>query len=411
MIKIIDYSGVTGEKTEYPKLGERIEPELLFKYLVYHWFDGRVKNLLKKDVLMEFQLIGVMNAINSLNTYNGVILADSVGLGKSFIAGAIIEEYINGKHPNWKPENKKPSALLILPPSLINQWEDLLLNQDYFFQGQSKRLITTSNVLNSAYEIIDNNETLGKIGFLSLGKFQNLQEETLKKLADEYDLFIIDEAHKYRNSNTKRWKNTRKLQRKTTKQQNKFLLLTATPINNSIRDVYNLLRLFMDDTFTPFKVKGVEVDELINKYMKLKKEIETDPDPEKKKELKKTADKIKKEILDEIMVLRTRKYIIEEFKDLKVNGKPLTFKDPTPFSLEYSIFSKKDYIDFIKLLKDTLPELNFEHTKLYGARYILFEEEGVGETEPEKKLIEIADLLKLLLGKGLKAEYTPSKQP
>ena len=407
LIKIIDYSGVTAEKTKYPKLGEHIEPELLFKYLVYHWFDGRVKNLLKKDVLMEFQLIGVMNAINSINTYNGVILADSVGLGKSFIAGAIIEEYINGKHPTWKPENKEPSALLILPPSLINQWEDLLLNQDYFFQGQSKRLLTTGNDLNSAYEIRDNDKTLGKIGFMSLGKLQNLKDENLKKLADEYDLFIIDEAHKYRNSNTKRWKNTRKLQRKSTDEQNKFILLTATPINNSIRDVYNLIRLFMEDTFMPFKIKGVEVDELINKYTRLKKEIEIDPDPAKKKELKETANKIKKEILDEIMVLRTRKYIIEEFKDLKINGKPLIFKDPTPFSMEYSLFYKKDYTEFIELLKDILPELNFEHTKLYGARYILFEEDKIGDEEPEKKLIEIADLLKLLLGKRLESGIYP----
>ena len=405
MLKIIDYSGVT-EKDHKPKMGQRIDPELLFKYLVYHWFDGRVKNILKKDVLMEFQLIGVMNAINSLNTYNGVILADSVGLGKSFLAAAIIEEYINGKHPTWKPENKKPSALLILPPSLINQWEDLLINQEYFFQGQEKKLITSNNELSSAYEIIEN-ETLGKIGFMSLGKFQNLKKESLKRIADEYDIYVIDEAHKYRNSNTKRWKNIRKLQRKTTGEKNKFLLLTATPINNSIRDVYNLIRLFMDDTFMQFRLKGIEVDELINQYTKLKKEIEIDPDPHKKKELKKIANKIKNEILDEIMVLRTRKYILEQFKDLQINGKPLIFKDPQPFSLEYSAFYKKEYLEFIELLKETLPELNFEHTKLYGSRYILFEDDEISVKEPEMKLIEIADLLKLLLGKRLESGIYP----
>jgi len=406
MLNIIDYSGVTERDGHKPKIGQKIDPDLLFKYLVYHWFDGRVKNMLKKDVLMEFQLIGVMNAITSLNNYNGVILADSVGLGKSFLAGAIIEEYINGKHPEWKPENKEPAALLILPPSLINQWEDLLLNQDYFFQGQKKKLIKTGNILTSEYEIIDNIK-LGKIGFMSLGKFQNIGDESLKQLRDEYDLFIIDEAHKYRNSNTKRWKNIRKLQKKTTDEENKFILLTATPINNSIRDVYNLIRLFMDDTFMPFRIKGVEVDKLINNYTKLKNEIEMDPDPEKKKELRITAQKIKKEVLDEIMILRTRKYIVEQFKDLKINGKPLIFKDPQPFSLEYSLFCKKDYLDFLETLKDVLPEINFEHTKLYGARYIVFEEEQIGEDEPQKKLIEIADLLKLLLGKRLESGIYP----
>jgi len=405
MLKIIEYSGVT-ERDAKPKIGERIDPELLFKYLVYNWFDGRVRNILKKDVLMEFQLIGVMNAINALNNYNGVILADSVGLGKSFLAGAIIEEYINGKHPNWKPENKEPSALLILPPSLINQWVDLLTGQDYFFQNLKKKIITQSNECSVVYEIIAD-EPLGKIGFMSLGKFQNLEEETLKKIADEYDLFIIDEAHKYRNSNTKRWKNTRKLQRKTTGEQNKFLLLTATPINNSIKDVYNLIRLFMDDTFMPFRIKGIEVDNLINEYTRLKNEIEINPDPEKKKELKKIANKIKKDILDDLMVLRTRKYIMKQFRDLKIDGKPLIFKDPQPFSLEYSPFYKEQYKEFIELLKETLPELNFEHTKLYGSRYIVFEEEGIGEDESTKKLIEIADLLKLLLGKRLESGIYP----
>ncbi len=75
--------------------------------------------------------------------------------------------------------------------------------------------------------------------------------------------------------------------------------------------------------------------------------------------------------------------------------------------MEYSLFYKKDYTEFIELLKDILPELNFEHTKLYGARYILFEEDKIGDEEPEKKLIEIADLLKLLLGKRLESGIYP----
>ncbi|MBE0522854.1 MAG: NgoFVII family restriction endonuclease, partial [Methanosarcinales archaeon] len=129
LLKVIDLSGVLPD-SPYPKIGQMVEPEILFKYLVYNWFEGRVLNLLKKDILMEFQLVGVVNAVNILNFYNGVILADSVGLGKSFMASAVIEEFIYGKHPTWTAnDEKEPSVLLILPPSVISQWEELLIGE------------------------------------------------------------------------------------------------------------------------------------------------------------------------------------------------------------------------------------------------------------------------------------------
>lgn len=101
----------------------------MFKYLVYRWFEGRVLNLLKRDILMEFQLVGVVNAVNIGNFHNGVILADSVGLDKSFMASAVIEEFLYGKHPTWIVNKKRPCMLLILPPSIISQWEELLIGR------------------------------------------------------------------------------------------------------------------------------------------------------------------------------------------------------------------------------------------------------------------------------------------
>jgi len=179
---------------------------------------------------------------------------------------------------------------------------------------------------------------------LSLGIFQNLKESELNKIAEEYDLFVIDEAHKYRNKNTNRWKNVRRLQKKQDGFPNKFLLLTATPLNNSINDIFNLIGLFMDDTFTPFaRIKGVPITELIKRYRDLKRELQRRDDDKIKKDLKKVATEIKQKILDEIMVLRTRKYIMEQFKDIKVDGKPIIFKDPKPFSLDYSPFYTKQY--------------------------------------------------------------------
>jgi len=427
LLKIIDYSGIL-PRSPYPDMGELIDPQTLFKYLVYKWFEGRVLYLRERNILMEFQEVGVLNATNISNHYNGVILADSVGLGKSFMASAVIEEFLHGKHPTWIVNNEKdPAVLLILPPSIISQWEELLIGRmdvdienrlscnekikmvsDYFLKENFKRLIKDYNN-RKVYEIYDENgdKFLGRIAFLSLGIFQNMKDGELKKLAEEYDLFIIDEAHKYRNKNTNRWKNIRKLQKKSNNFPNKFLLLTATPLNNSINDIFNLIKLFTDDTFAPFIIKGVPITNLIKEYRDLKRELEKKDDDKIKKDLKKVATEIKQKILDEIMILRTRKYIMEQFKDLKVNGKPLIFKDPKPYSLDYSPFYTKHYHTLIDLIEKKLDSILFEYTKLYGTRFVVFEEESIDEDVEKRHYVEVADLFKLLLGKRLESGIYP----
>jgi len=433
LLKVIDFSGVLPE-SPYPKIGELVDPQTLFKYLVYRWFEGRVLNLLKRDVLTEFQLVGVVNGVNTASFYNGVILADSVGLGKSFMASAVIEEFLYRKHPTWVVNNEKdPAVLLILPPSIISQWEELLIGRldedtknklfcgekikiasDYFLKNNFKRLIKAYDN-DKVYEIYDESgdKLLGKIAFLSLGIFQNYKVDNnyvdpkLKEMADEYDLFVIDEAHKYRNKNTNRWKAVRKLQKKSNEFPNKFLLLTATPLNNSINDIFNLIRLFTDDAFAHFRIKGIPITDLIKKYRDLKRELEKRDDDKVRKDLKRVATEIKQKILDEIMVLRTRKYIKEQFKGIEVNGKPLIFKDPKPYSLDYSPFYTKDYQNLIKIIGESLDKILFEYTKLYGTRFVVFEEESIDEERVKKHYVEVADLFKLLLGKRLESGVYP----
>lgn len=435
LLRVIDFSGVLPE-SPYPQIGELVDPQTLFKYLVYRWFEGRVLNLLKRDILMEFQLVGVVNAINTVNFYNGVILADSVGLGKSFMASAVIEEFLYGKHPSWiVNDEKEPAVLLILPPSIISQWEELLIGRldegiksklasrekikvvsDYFLKNNYKKLLKVQDN-DKIYEIYDEdgNKLLGKIRFLSMGIFQNYKvddkrgyvDPELKKLAEEYDLFVIDEAHKYRNQNTNRWKAVRKLQKKRDNFPNKFILLTATPLNNSINDIFNIIRLFVDDTFAPFRIKGIQITDLIKEYRDLKRKSEKRDDDEIRKNLKKVATEIKQKVLDEVMVLRTRKYIMEQSKDLKVNEGALVFKDPKPYSLDCSPFYTKDYKNLIRLIGEKLDQILFEYTKLYGTRFVVFEEEGVEDEEEKRHYVEIADLFKLLLGKRLESGIYP----
>jgi SNF2 family DNA or RNA helicase len=321
----------------------------------------------------------------------------------------LIEEFLNRKHKNWVPKEKEEmGVLLILPPSVIPQWEELLFlggATKPFFDGYSFVKVKDTNN-DKIYKLLDRHgKPNGEVRLLSLGLFQTLKEENpkLMEMAEKYDLIVIDEAHKYRNKGTNRWKAVRKLQKKKNGFHNKFILLTATPLNNTIVDIFNLVRLFMDDTFQPFRLRGVDFQGMIRKYKELKSKLKKADDDKIKKELTELSTDIKEKILDEIMVLRTRKYIQEKFKDLKINKKPLIFKDPIPYAVDYSSFFTQSYRELINKIKDNIEHINFEHTKLYGSRFVVFEEEAIGEEEGEKRYIEISDLFKLLLGKRLES--------
>ena len=425
LLKIIEISMPKGKK-EGLKLGKYITPKELFKFLVWKWFDGRIEPIEKKDILADFQLIGVINAINIINNHNGVIIADSVGLGKSFIGATLIEEYLIGKLPEWDPNkygiNKDRKALLILPPSLIPQWEDLLLRSPFFF-GHSEYYVRKKekNELDTdkyrIYEIYKKDRVkVGEIGFLSLGIFSSLSNEVLEHLSYEYDLILIDEAHKFRNPQTNRWRNAHALRFKENDKifQNKFILLTATPLNNTIWDIFYLIKMFSDRMFSTFKARGVNITELFREYRDLKRKFKENQNYDTESKLKLKAQEIKEKVLNEVMILRTRKYILENFgKDgkIKIGSRELVFKEPQPEKVLYDdIKDYKEYWNFLKNIANDLENLEFAYTKLYTSGYVvlgnscssLFEEKPE-DAEKEKIAVPIHLILRFLIAKRLES--------
>lgn len=170
--------------------------------------------------LFNFQKDAALSIINKLDTYNGCILADSVGLGKTFTALAVIKYY----------ELRNRSVLVLCPKRLGDNW--LEFNSNY-----------KTNIFHEdrfRYDVLahtDLDRTTGE----SFGKKLNLINW------GNYDLVVIDESHNFRNNEANKDRETRyqKLMRKVIKDgvDTKVLMLSATPVNNRFADLRNQLAL------------------------------------------------------------------------------------------------------------------------------------------------------------------------
>ncbi|MDR3094562.1 MAG: phospholipase D-like domain-containing protein [Bacteroidales bacterium] len=160
-----------------------------------------------KDVLYSFQNRNAGILINKLERMGVAMLSDSVGLGKTITAGAVIKHYL---------ERGKKRIIVITPASLKNQWVEELAEHFNLIKG-------------NGYEIVSQ---------------QNLEDMENLALIDKYksvDLFVIDEAHNLRNTASTR--HNAILDWFSNNIESKVLLLTATPINNSLMDFANQIQL------------------------------------------------------------------------------------------------------------------------------------------------------------------------
>ncbi len=172
-----------------------------------------------------YQISAVSRALKALREHNGAILADEVGLGKTIEAGIIIHRY-------WQQGKRK--ILIILPASLIAQWIDEL----------TKKFRLPVTVVNSQYLRRKNppNPFISDKIVLCSYHFANNKAKYLSGLP--WDLCCIDEAHHLRNRHGRMATVLRNALRDIPK-----LLLTATPIQNSMEDLYALAGL-IDEYFT-----------------------------------------------------------------------------------------------------------------------------------------------------------------
>lgn len=216
--------------------GYEYTPYQIYLKTLYEYFKDEVAALTGDDVLRlpgtrsaveltRFQEDAVRKARRILARYDGVMVADSVGLGKTWIGKKLLEDTAYDRHQK---------ALVICPASLRDMWDREL--QEAAIPAQ-----------------IVSQELMGQADFLGRPRAHALRD---------VDVILIDESHNFRNHNTNRYENLERLVganggRGRDGERKKIILLTATPINNTILDLYYQLMLVAQGDRTYFSAAGI----------------------------------------------------------------------------------------------------------------------------------------------------------
>jgi ERCC4-related helicase len=196
------------------------------------------KDTLVWNKLYKFQKDGVLGAIDKLEKHNGCIIADSVGLGKTFEALAVIKYY----------ELRNDRVLVLCPKKLRDNWTMFTVND--------KRNVLAKDRFN--YDVLNHTDLSRNKGYSG--------EINLEMVNwGNYDLVVIDESHNFRNNPNKAEGKTRyeRLLKDIIRSgvKTKVLMLSATPVNNRMNDLKNQVAFIaegMDGAFSDAGIKSIE---------------------------------------------------------------------------------------------------------------------------------------------------------
>ncbi len=274
------------------------------------------------EKLPEFQQDAVRAARRPLEKYNGVILADSVGLGKSYIGAPLIQE----------GTTEQDQVLVIGPNRLENMWM-----QEMFGEYSSNQEPVFDLRADATY--------------ISFSRLSRLSEKDIQHFRS-YDYVLIDEAHKLRNRGTKRYAKLQAIGR----QGKKFVCLTATPVQNSVRDVDNLIKIFADDG--DFDIELIDPpSDIFREYDRLSSQSDDELTAKNLRRLGVLQDQIEK-IMREVMISRDRDFIIDTYgDDITVGGRPIKVPERIPMKVTPNDPSLEDlYHDLVTAVAGALDD-------------------------------------------------------
>jgi superfamily II DNA or RNA helicase len=240
--------------------------------------------------LAEFQADAVERARRILSRYDGVMICDSVGLGKTWIGLQLLLDY--AYHRRWH-------ALIVCPASLRTMWQTRL--------DQTK---IQAKILGQ--------EVLGR---------QDFDVEPYGK----YDVILIDESHNFRNKASGRYENLSRLiglngGRGEQGYRKKVILLTATPINNSVLDLYQQVQFLTRGDNAFFAGAGIG---RLDKYFLTARRALLRGDGSTSRALA--------NLLEEVVIRRTRQFIKKTYPDATIDGKKVHFPKRKLLTVRYDL--------------------------------------------------------------------------
>ena len=288
--------------------------------------------------LAGFQQQAVQRCVALLRRHWGAMLCDSVGLGKTYEGLGILREFANQRSDDPQRAGTSTRALIVCPSQLQDNWSaDRLAEWG---------LIATTITMESLPSLADIEEESSPV------QRQQLRAE-LKRYQDQYDVILVDESHNFRNPRTKRYRALMDIIRGG-KPDTRVVLMTATPINNSVWDLYHQLMLITRGDDTWYAGRG-PIPNLRDAFQTIEKGESASG------------------LLDTMMLslVRRTRHDIRAMQDagetMEVNGQPLHFPEhEIPKAVDYSIqgLYGNIYLDII----DAIENLNFAVYRLdeYG---------------------------------------------
>jgi superfamily II DNA/RNA helicase len=282
-------------------IGQSFTPfELYIKFLIEYFgknidYDpDTVGDLPKTFKKLSYQIDAVNQGFQMLLEHNGFFLADVVGLGKTVVSAMIAKRFMiaNG--------SLNTKILVVYPPALEKNWKNTF--RQFGIDRHTK--------------------------FISNGKLNKILERDINYWAKEdYDLVLVDEAHRYRNHTSRMFSQLQRICKAPRNGEGlipgtkkKVILISATPLNNRPQDLYYQLLMFQDARRSTLPVTNLQTffGPIVREYREIIKE--DDPNIERIRELYAI---IREKIISQITVRRTRRDLRnypKYLEDLKEQG-------------------------------------------------------------------------------------------
>jgi hypothetical protein len=320
----------------YAARWEQHSPYLIFMRMLHLLYgDQEPDRALEAGLaLTSFQRDGVARALRLVETHGGVLICDEVGLGKTYIAGEIIR----------RATEVDRQRVLVLCPAAVREtvWETFL-----GAKGFSRRAQVLS------YDQLR----------LRLGEGE--ASDVFRQELDDYALVVIDEAHNLRNTAAQRAQVVTALLGG--KFPKKTVLLTATPVNNSLMDLWTLVSYFIKNDGALASIGIPSIRGYIASAQAL------DPESLSPQHLF--------DLMDQVAVRRTRRFVRrnykgDSFRSLSGETVPITFPTPRVKRLDYGVTDLGSQLltrvlDAIMVRDDDDLVVTFDHRRIRDDRLIL----------------------------------------